>query len=57
MTDHVHLLVTPTRAEACGLLMRDLGRSYVLYFNRRHDRSGTLWEGRFRSFIASPADT
>jgi putative transposase len=52
MTNHVHLLVTPSRAEACGLLMRDLGRSYVLYFNRRHDRSGTLWEGRFRSCIA-----
>jgi putative transposase len=52
MTNHVHLLLTPSRAEACGLLMRDLGRSYVLYFNRRHDRSGTLWEGRFRSCIA-----
>lgn len=52
MTNHVHLLVTPSRAEACGLLMRDLGRSYVLYFNRRHDRTGTLWEGRFRSCIA-----
>ena len=52
MTNHVHLLLTPSRTEACGLLMRDLGRSYVLYFNRRHDRSGTLWEGRFRSCIA-----
>ena len=52
MTNHVHLLLTPSRAEACGLLMRDLGRSYVLYFNRRHDRRGTLWEGRFRSCIA-----
>ena len=56
MTNHVHLLLTPSRAEACGLLMRDLGRSYVLYFNRRHDRSGTLWEGyplASEAFIAS----
>jgi putative transposase len=52
MTNHVHLLLTPSSAEACSLLMRDLGRSYVLYFNRRHDRRGTLWEGRFRSCIA-----
>lgn len=52
MTNHVHLLVSPSRADACALLMRDLGRCYVLYFNRRHHRSGTLWEGRFRSCIA-----
>src|SRR5687768_13182856 len=45
MTNHVHLLVTPSDADSCGLLMRDLGRSYVPYFNRRHGRTGTLWEG------------
>ncbi len=51
MTNHVHLLLTPQHAEACSLLMRDLDRSYVQYFNRRHARSGTLWEGRFRSCL------
>jgi putative transposase len=35
-------------------MMRDLGRSYVGYFNRRHDRSGTLWEGRFRHIELNP---
>jgi putative transposase len=35
--------------------MRDLGQRYVQYFNRRHERSGTLWEGRFRSCIAESA--
>jgi len=49
MTNHVHLLVTPAADGDCGALMRDLGRCYVRYFNRRHARSGTLWEGRFRS--------
>ena len=52
MTNHVHLLLTPNAADACGVLMRDLGRCYVRYFNRRYSRSGTLWEGRFRSCIA-----
>lgn len=52
MTNHVHLLLTPENAAACALLMRDLGRSYVRYFNRRHGRTGTLWEGRFRSCVA-----
>jgi putative transposase len=51
MTNHVHLLVTPAAAGACTALMRDLGQRYVQYFNRRHERTGTLWEGRFRSCI------
>lgn len=51
MTNHVHLLVTPGAEGACNALMRDLGQRYVQYFNRRHERSGTLWEGRFRSCI------
>lgn len=55
MTNHVHLLLTPAAVEGCALLMRDLGRCYVRYFNRRHGRTGTLWEGRFRSCIAESA--
>lgn len=55
MTNHVHLLVTPSAAEACTALMRDLGQRYVQYFNRRHERTGTLWEGRFRSCIVESA--
>jgi putative transposase len=55
MTNHVHLLLTADDASACGLLMRDLGRSYVPYFNRRYGRTGTLWEGRFRSCMAESA--
>lgn len=55
MTNHVHLLMTPSSAEACASLMRDLGQRYVQYFNRRHGRTGTLWEGRFRSCVAESA--
>jgi REP-associated tyrosine transposase len=55
MTNHVHLLLTPSAAESCTALMRDLGRRYVPYFNRRHQRTGTLWEGRFRSCIVESA--
>jgi putative transposase len=52
MTNHVHLLLTPSTAQACTLLMRDLGQRYVQHFNRHYGRSGTLWEGRFRSCMA-----
>jgi len=51
MTNHVHLFLTPTSTEACALLMRSLGQRYVQYFNRRYERRGTLWEGRFRSCL------
>lgn len=49
MTNHVHLLLTPQRADSAGRLMKALGQRYVQYVNRTYGRSGTLWEGRFRS--------
>jgi len=55
MTNHVHLLLTPSESDSCGYLFRDLGRCYVRYFNRRHGRTGTLWEGRFRSCLVESA--
>lgn len=55
MPNHVHLLVTPPSAAACGALMRELGQRYVSYFNRRYARTGALWEGRFRSCITDTA--
>lgn len=49
MTNHVHLLLTPAAADGPSRLMQALGRRYVRYVNRRHVRTGTLCEGRFRS--------
>lgn len=51
MANHVHLLLTPTGNQCASMLMQYLGRSYVRLFNRRHSRTGTLWEGRFRSSL------
>ena len=51
MDNHFHLLVTPTTAEGLPQMMQAVGRSYVQYFNRRHGRTGTLWEGRYRSTV------
>ena len=51
MTNHVHLLVSADRGDAPGLLMKALGQRYVQYVNRTYRRSGTLWEGRFRSCL------
>jgi putative transposase len=50
MPNHVHLLLTPKAAGCASAMMHAVGSRYVRYFNDRHDRSGTLWEGRFRSF-------
>ena len=51
MTNHVHLLVTPQEEAAISRMMQWVGRQYVRYFNRAHQRSGTLWEGRFKSCV------
>ena len=56
MTNHVHLLLTPTRADSAGLLMKHLGQRYVHYINRIYRRTGTLWEGRFRSCLTQSED-
>lgn len=49
MTNHVHLLLSAGQAESVGALMKAVGQRYVQYVNRTYRRSGTLWEGRFRS--------
>lgn len=49
------LLATPADARSLGRMMQSLGRRYVAHFNRRHARSGTLWEGRFRSTVIDAA--
>jgi putative transposase len=46
MTNHVHLLVTPTECGALAGMMQAIGRRYVGYINATYRRSGTLWEGR-----------
>lgn len=51
MTNHVHLLVTPQHEDSLAQLMKALGQRYVQYVNRTYRRSGTLWEGRFRSCL------
>ena len=49
MTNHVHILVTGEKSGAISSMMQNLGRIYVLYFNRVYNRIGTLWQGRFKS--------
>lgn len=51
MTNHVHMLVTPDTREGVTLMMKNLSQRYVQYINRVYERSGTLWEGRFRSCL------
>jgi REP-associated tyrosine transposase len=49
MTNHYHLIVTPRSAAALPQMMRDLGREYVLRYNKKYGRIGTLWAGRHRA--------
>lgn len=54
LDDRVHLLVTPPAADGMSKLMQSIGRRYGAGFNRRHGRSGSLWEGRFRAGVVEP---
>jgi putative transposase len=56
MTNHAHLLLTPQRTDSAALLMKNLGQRYVQYVNHTYRRSGTLWEGRFRSCLTQSED-
>jgi len=51
MGNHFHLLATPDTADGLPKLMQAVGRRYVRYFNDKQQRSGTLWEGRYRSTL------
>ena len=51
MSNHFHLLATPHTDTGLPLMMQAVGRRYVHYFNQTQNRSGTLWEGRYRSTL------
>ncbi len=51
MSNHFHLLVTPQTLDGLPQMMQAVGRRYVRYFNDRQQRSGTLWEGRYKSTL------
>ena len=51
MTNHVHLLLTPESTEAPSMMLQSVGRRYVRYINQGYRRTGTLWEGRYKSTL------
>jgi putative transposase len=51
MSNHFHLLATPDEQDSLPKMMQAVGRTYVRYFNDAHTRSGTLWEGRYKSTL------
>jgi putative transposase len=53
MTNHVHLLISPDKPESLSKMMQTLGRYYVRYFSYHYKRTGTLWEGRYKSSLVS----
>jgi len=54
MPNHVHFLMTPQHAGSLAKTMQSLGRRYAQYFNQQQQRSGTIWEGRYRSSLIDP---
>jgi putative transposase len=53
MTNHVHLLVTPQTAQGCALMMKFLAQCYTQHVNRVRERTGSLWDSRYRSCLVA----
>ena len=51
MTNHIHLLATPDSERSISNVFQSVGRKYVQYFNHSYQRTGTLWEGRYRATV------
>lgn len=56
MTNHGHLLLTPKTATTEPRLLMSLGRRYVQYISRTHNRTGTLWDSRYKSSVVQADD-
>ncbi len=56
MTNHVHLLVSGEHKDSIPLFMQALGRGFVRYINITYERTGTLWEGRYKSSLVSSSE-
>ncbi len=54
MPNHFHLLATPVDETGLSRMMQWVGRYYVPYFNQKYQRSGTLWQGRYRTTLVDP---
>lgn len=51
MSNHLHLLASPADNIGLGRMMQWVGRHYVPYFNHKYERSGTLWQGRYKTAV------
>ena len=51
MSNHFHLLASPNDRYGISQMMQALGRRYVYFINHKYERTGTLWEGRYRSCL------
>jgi putative transposase len=54
MPNHVHILATPKNDLSVSRTMQSVGRRYAQLFNQNHQRTGTIWEGRFKSCLLEP---
>ena len=56
MTNHVHLLATPSDISGISLFMQYVGRRYVPYINHKYGKSGSIWEGRYKASMVDEAE-
>lgn len=53
MPNHFHLLIREIREAGCSSFIQKLSTGYTMYFNKKHERSGALFQGKFKATHAS----
>jgi len=53
MTTHYHIIATPPAEAALPLAMKEIGERYTRFYNRKYERTGTIWDGRYRGLPIS----
>lgn len=56
MTNHVHLLMTGTSRTSVARTMKSVAETYAMRFNKKNQRSGSVWEGRFHSSVVQDGE-
>ncbi len=51
MTNHAHLVRTLDRQDSIAEVLQSVGRRYAQHFNFTRQRTGTLWEGRYKATL------
>lgn len=49
MSNHIHMIIQPSHKDSLSKMIKMIAGRYTRYINKVYNRTGTIWEGRFKS--------